>query len=569
MLDAFVRAGLLALMLALACARLQANDWFVAPGGTPSGSGSYSRPYDIATALSGLVGQPGDTFWLRGGDYYLGHLNSSVQGEPDRPVTYRQVHGETARIDGSLTLFDSAGYLVLRDLVLYSSDANRVSSQTNAGFNPTDIAPLTGIACYVPNVSLIDLVIHDQTRHGIYLVESATNTLVYGCILYNNGWVSPDNAEGHGIYIQGNVGTRVAANNIIFNNSGAGVHVYDNRSGLTLGGVTLDGNVAFGAGSIQHVRPYRDWIAGVDSPALYADGIVLGNNMGYLPPGETIQPELQIGRDNVNGSVVLTNNYMPLGLLMNNWTNATVSGNLFAPSSTSYLVELSQTLTSLNADWDDNTYVSDPSGQAILLNSQPYSFSGWQATTGYDDDSTLMIGALSGTQVFVMPNAYEKGRANIVVYNWDNSPSVSVDVTSVLPMNSRFFVINAQDPDAPPVLSGIYSGQRLVLPMANLTVAQVNGPANGPLSAPPPTGPAFNVFVLVPVRDPLQLKWAGSSVQVFWNFEVGSDALQATSQVADPASWTYSTAAVAIVGDQFMITEPSTSDSKFYRLLPH
>ena len=91
-------------------------------------------------------------------------------------------------------------------------------------------------------------------------------------------------------------------------------------------GITLDGNVAFNAGALQAVRSYRDWIVGVDAPAVSADGIILKNNMGYYPPTSAAYREVQIGRDGVNGSVALLNNYLPQELVMNNWTIAAVAG---------------------------------------------------------------------------------------------------------------------------------------------------------------------------------------------------------------------------------------------------
>ena len=563
---AFVTVGLEVAGLALGCLRIGAKDWFVAPGGTPFGLGTPAQPYDLGTALSGQVGQPGDTFWLRGGNYRLGHLNTSVQGAPGSPVTFRQVSGENARIDGSLTIFNSPGYVTFRDFELYSSDTNRVSSQTNAGFNVTDIALQPGAGAYAPNLSFINLVVHDQTRHGIYSADTSYNTFVYGCVLFNNGWVSPDNAEGHGLYAQGNLGITTLENNIVFNNAGANMHVYANTTGGRLSGVTLNGNVAFNAGAIQQVRTYRDWLVGVDAPAVSADRIVLQNNMGYEPPGLPTYPEVQIGRDSTNGSVVLTDNYMPLGLLMNNWRSATISGNLFAPKPTAYLVNLNQTLTPIDADWDDNTYVCDPTGGEVQFNVQSYSFSGWQAATGFDLDSTFVIGALHGAKVFVRTNLFEPGRANIIVYNWDDLANVSVDVGSVLPLNSSFEVRNAQNFFAGPVLSGIFHGQRLQLPMTNLTVAPVNGPANGPLVAPPPTSPTFNVFVLVPIRKPIQIKLAGGSVQVSWAIGAGANALQTTPDLTT-GFWSYSTITPAVVGDQYMITE-APNLRKFYRLRP-
>ena len=464
----------------------------------------------------------------------------------------------------------ASGTSVFRDFELYSSDTNRVSSQIGAGFNPTDISIIPGIACYAPNVSCINLVIHDQTRHAIYSSQDSTNILVYGCVLFNNGWASPDNAEGHGIYAQGAIGTRTIADNVVFNNSGVNLHIYENAPGGYLVGVTLDGNVAFNAGAIQAMRAYRDWVVGVDAPALYADRIVVNHNMGYRSPdlASATQPQMQIGRDSSNGSVVITDNYMPLGLLMNNWSTGTVSGNLFAPALADYAVNLNRTLSLLHAHWDHNTYVVAPAGNEVLLDLAPYSFSGWQAATGFDSDSTFVVGALSGTRVFVRSNSWENGRANIIVYNWDNLDNITVDVSSMVRVGWSFEVRNAQDFLAAPVLSGIFDGQPLQLPMTNLTVAVPNGPVSpiGPLFTPPPTGPTFNVFVLQSSGPGLQIKQSNGVVQIYWPVSAGVNALQCSDAIAIPFSWTVSTNNPVVVGDQLMITEPLSSGTKFYRL---
>ena len=266
---------------------LRGDDLYVSPYGTPSGPGTTAQPYDLATALSGQVGQPGDTFWLSGGDYVIGHMDTKIQGAPGQPITFRQMPGEWARVDGSLTFYQSVGNVVLRDFEMYSSDTNRLSAQTGVGFEPTDIKIIPGVSSYVPDMSFINLVVHDQTRHGFYIAENASRNLVYGCLVYNNGWASPDNAEGHSFYVQSNRGTKEISDNLAFNASGANFHIYENATNARLVGITLDGNVAFNAGAIQAVRSYRDWVIGVDAPALSADGIILKNNMSYYPPAST------------------------------------------------------------------------------------------------------------------------------------------------------------------------------------------------------------------------------------------------------------------------------------------
>lgn len=539
-----------------------AADWYVSPNGTPIGPGTLLAPYDLATALNGQVGQPGDTFWLRGGTYVLGHFDTQIAGTPGQPITFRPMPGEAARVDGSLSFYDTAGEVILRDLELFSSDAKRVSTQTNAGFNPSDLTLIPGIASYAPNLSFINLVIHDQTRHGFYLSEHSTNNLIYGCVVYNNGWFSADNAEGHGMYVQGTGGSRELSDNLVFNNSGANMHIYEDGTNLSLVGVTLDGNVAFNAGAIQGMRPYRDWLAGVDAPAITADKIVLKNNMGYFPPQAPGYSQVQVGRGGINGSVALLNNYLPQGLLMNNWTIAAVAGNFFAVQSTNPAVSLNLDQVSLAAAWNGNSYAVAADTNGFVGGSTEFGFVGWQRATGFDSNSTYSVGNPSGTRIFLRPNRYETGRANIVVYNWDNLASVAVDVSSVLAPGAAYEVRNAADFFAPPVLSGIFDGYPLVLPMTGLTVAI----PNGPLLTPPATGPTFNVFVLLPRLVQLRTTVANGQVRISWPSQPGQWMLQSTSSLSSDSAWTAVTNAPTAVGDSFVVIMPMTASSGFYRL---
>ena len=562
MVHAALSARLCLLCVLLVLPGIHGSDLYVSPDGTPLGPGTMAQPYDLATALSGGVGQAGDTFWLSGGNYVIGHIDTKIEGAPEQPITFRQMPGEWARIDGSLTFFGSLGNVVLRDFELYSSDTNRLSAQTDVGFNPTDIKIIPGVASFVPNMSFINLVVHDQTRHGFYISESATNNLVYGCLVYNNGWASPDNAEGHNFYVQSNKGTREITDNVAFNVSGANFQIYENAINMHLVGVTLDGNVAFNAGALQAVRNYRDWIVGVDAPAVNADRIVLKNNMGYYPPGSATLEQVQIGREGVNGSVALLNNYLPQGLVMNNWTIAAVAGNVFAAQTEDYIVSLNQTQVTLATAWNDNSYSRSGAGGDFLGNSTEYDFYAWQSNTGYDTHSSYSVAKLTGTKVFVRPNRYEAGRANITVYNWDNLSHVAVDVSSALVPGAAYEVRNAQDFFAPPVLSGVFDGQPLDLPMKGLTVAV----PNGPLLTPRPTGPTFNVFVLLPRSVRLQASAVDGQARISWPTNSGKWILQSTESLSVNSAWTDDPNTPVVVGGQYVVTDSISQGARFYRL---
>src|SRR5262245_23358932 len=155
-----------------------AVDWQLAPDAPPVDPSTPAQVCHLGAALSGQVGQPGDTFWLHGGDYHIGHVETRIHGTPGRVTTFRAMPGAKPRVDGSLSFFDSVGYVVFRDLELYSSDTNRISHQSGMGFRPTDIRLFAGVACYAPNLSFINLIVHDQVGQGFYLSEEASNVVV-------------------------------------------------------------------------------------------------------------------------------------------------------------------------------------------------------------------------------------------------------------------------------------------------------------------------------------------------------------------------------------------------------
>lgn len=131
--------------------------------------------------------------------------------------------------------------------------------------------------------------------------------------------------------------------------------------------------------------------------------------------------------------------------------------------------------------WDNNTYYTNTSTSAspFALTSQgklaTYPFTDWSRHTGYDQNSRLIrtaTGRPTGLKIAALLNQYEAGRANIVVYNWDLMDRVEVDVSGALRDGDRFEVRNALDFYGPPVLSGVYDGKPLRLPMAGSPVPE-------------------------------------------------------------------------------------------------
>src|SRR5436853_7475524 len=98
MVHAALSARLCLLCVLLVPPGIHGSDLYVSPDGTPLGTGTMAQPYDLATALSGGVGQAGDTFWLSGGNYVIGHIHTTLDGARAHPTTSRRTSVESARL---------------------------------------------------------------------------------------------------------------------------------------------------------------------------------------------------------------------------------------------------------------------------------------------------------------------------------------------------------------------------------------------------------------------------------------------------------------------------------------
>jgi hypothetical protein len=116
-----------------------------------------------------------------------------------------------------------------------------------------------------------------------------------------------------------------------------------------------------------------------------------------------------------------------------------------------------------------------------------------RAVCGEVATDTAVESAPTAPRVFVRPNKYEAGRAHIVVYNWPGQGSVIADVSAVLQPGWEYEVRSVQNLFAPPIISGIYGGGTIAIPMTAVVPAP---PVGGSTVAPRITGPAFDVFLL-------------------------------------------------------------------------
>jgi PKD repeat protein len=451
------RPGLLAVAVAFLALPAFAADFYVTPTGTPSGDGTMASPWSLQRALSQPAPlKPGDTIWLRGGTY-TGSFTSHLKGLRNKPIIVRQYPGEHVTLDAVGT--GGSPGLDIRGLYTWFWGFEVTNSGTDRGSAAGDVERGSGVYLFSSGSKLINLVVHDAGQ-GVLTTDSASDAEINGCLFYYNGEDGPDRGHGHGIYVQNLTGSKRVVDNIMFDQFGWGIHAYT-ESG-TLNNLHFEGNTSFNNGLLSQVSgATTNFLIGAngaraDSPtssAKVAKGTTLISNYGYF--SDNRGTVVNLGYSKGIASPTILDNYLAGG------------GN---------------TLALINA------FRPIPmSGNTIYG-----SISGFQATEF--PNNSYFTNRPTGVKVFVRPNQYEPGRANITIYNWDRVPSVGVSLKGILKAGTAYEIRNAQNFFGPAVLSGTYDGSStLSLPMNGLAPAI---PVGRP--APPPTGPEFQVFIVLP-----------------------------------------------------------------------
>ncbi len=464
---------------------------FVAPNGQPTNDGSKERPIDLLTAISSRSPvRPGMTIWLRGGVYrHPGAkltgteepaLISVLTGNSSSPITVRQYPGERATIDGGLRV--EGAWTIYRDFEITNSSTDRTQKR-----------PM-GLHVFGHHTKFINLVIHDS-GNGIGFWLPAEDSEIYGAIIYRNGWEATDDyrGHGHGIYVQNQNGSKLISDVISFDNYSSGMKAYT-ESGY-INGITFEGNISFNNGSTA--QPQRDYDRVenmlVGSSINPPERVALNNNYTYHPPA-TKGTSVFLGyTTDRNRDIQLKDNYFVGGsrnhTYMTRWAQVTMTGNTFIGGTDLIVLQMPAGLRSTTyQQWDNNSYFSRTNQYPFIYTDDAIkggyrNLADWQRTTGLDRNSKWLPNANNrpiGNKIFIRPNKYESGRANIAIYNWELKDKVEVDISAILKRGDRFEVRNAQNFFGAPVLTGTYAGQALSLPMTGT-----------------PTGPEFNAFVLI------------------------------------------------------------------------
>jgi hypothetical protein len=464
---------------------LTGQEYFAAPTGSPDGDGSQARPWDLQTALTAVEVGAGDVLWLREGVYTPPEgewrFVSKIEGTADEPVIVRGYPGERATINGCIEAYGPHTWF-------WGFEITNLSEERDA----TQEARPPGLTMIGAGQKAINLVVHDVGHPGIgFWEEVGDGGEIYGTLIWGVGLYDANHSEwtrGSGIYTQNQAGIRQIRDVISFRNFTYGIKVY--AEGTYVNGFHLEGTVTFD-------NPERNiLVSGRDHPFT---GLVMLDNYTYRDARDESQ-SVHLGYPDVDqGDAILRDNYFVSGsnrqgaLWVKRVQKLVMTGNTLV--SRGPLVEWVSPQSGGSVEMEDNTYYARPGAGGFLFDGAAYNFNQWQKFTQLDGGSEMINGLPEGTRVFVRPNEYEPGRGHIIIYNWDEKPSVSVDVSKILQPGQPYRVLDAQNYYGDPVLEGVWDGQKLDLPMDLTETSDLIGNVTHIDNSH--TGREFNVFVVI------------------------------------------------------------------------
>jgi hypothetical protein len=379
---------------------------------------TIDNPFDLRDALSNPYGviHPGDTIRLRGGVYPCPDLSCNLSGTAEQPITIEPYNHESVAIDGRLTI--NGAHTHWYNIQKTHSAGVRFSEVE--GSNPPGFE-IGDLDIHGAGVELYNCILHNQVGNGVGWWGDASGAKLYGCLMFDNGWLASDRGHGHNTYTQNLAESAVktmrhcilaqsfgmgSSNLALYGSGAAGLQHYRLSENIFIGGRQLIGGDA----------PVDD----VEVDDCHIWGRVL---LGYHDDGHenTILRRCRIAA-NVEP---LMPHYMRRYSLLDSIVTVTGSGKLI------YSQEPASGVVGYTASGNAYHNLLNYANPYQVETVGSYTLTQWQSRYNCDLDSTYQTTPPADSS-HVYPNEVDSDKGIVVVWNWSGAASVVVDISSIL-----------------------------------------------------------------------------------------------------------------------------------------
>ena len=255
--------------------------------GSPNGDGSFSRPWDLQTALSQSSERVngGDIIWLHGG-VYNGRFKSTLKSSNSKFIIVSAYKKDKVVLNGNTNGESDQVLLVVGNKVVFKNfHITHLGLYSRIGSDP-DFNVCSGVNHTGGVAKFQNLSIYNNPGLGFGSWKSTGGSIIEDCLIYNNGSMGEKRGSGEGMYVQNkSEDTRLIRNNIIFNNYYKGIEVWSASSGYDyqfVKNVDITDNILFNNGKPSGVNRDNIIIATNDGKGVnIAKNIKVKNNVMY------------------------------------------------------------------------------------------------------------------------------------------------------------------------------------------------------------------------------------------------------------------------------------------------
>lgn len=342
----------------------------------------------------------------------------------------------------------------------------------------------------------------DALPFGVEVTAQAPNAKVQNCLIHDTDTgviIAADGAEVTGNLFY-NIGATAYEHDVYTNNVTTPSVIRDNIFGATYSTWGFQAWAESG-GQTNHLTIQGN-VSVWEKMVVFAQGIV--SHDVTVTENEGYKSHIKVGQASQNNEDVnVTNNYIvyardALGVLdMERWNVPTVTGNTFIGGDTDALIK-HVPATGNPMAYDRNTYIltNPDTTQFANVDGTLVDFAGWQAIDAHPDANSTFSATLPTVNRIVMrQNPVDAERAWVVVYNWENSASVSLDLSSLSLSNGTQYILRqAQDPKGD-TQTFTYDGSAVSMSMAAVDHS-VATPTGAEAAIVASTFPAFGCWLL-------------------------------------------------------------------------